>query len=379
MIGIRLGLSVMVCGLLLAGASSPRADDDKPTAVGVDTVREVPLAQTVPVLGRLVAEQSVVVAARIAGPVFEVPVRVGQRVNASDILTVIEKDALEWSHRLRIAENTQAEAAISTARAQVSLLDQELQRLEKLRKSAAFSQARHDDKRNEVVRARSTLAEAEAARGASLAKLRLAEIDLANADIRAPFGGVVTARHVSAGAYLKVGDPVVTLIDDQHLEVAADVPAIRVGGLAPGTRVPTRISDRLVVTATVRAVVPEEDPRTRTRTVRLTPDLDPFPAKLAINQSVTLDVPVGAPRQVLSVHKDAVLRRKGDTVVFVIEEGLAKIRPVSLGQAVGVRFEVLEGLAPGTVVVSRGNERLRPDQPVMPNDSASPSAPESAK
>jgi multidrug efflux pump subunit AcrA (membrane-fusion protein) len=51
-------------------------------------------------------------------------------------------------------------------------------------------------------------------------------------------------------------------------------------------------------------------------------------------------------------------------VVYVIEGGQAKIRPVKLGDAVGSRFEVVSGLKPGEKVVIRGNERLRPNSRV---------------
>jgi acyl dehydratase len=67
---------------------------------------------------------------------------------------------------------------------------------------------------------------------------------------------------------------------------------------------------------------------------------------------------------VLSVHKDAVIKRGEQDLVYVVVDGTAQLRPVRLGEAVGTRFEVLEGLADGDQVVTRGNERLRPNDPV---------------
>jgi len=51
-------------------------------------------------------------------------------------------------------------------------------------------------------------------------------------------------------------------------------------------------------------------------------------------------------------------------LVFVVEGEAANIRPIQLGEAVGGRFEVLQGLKPGDLVVVRGNERLQPGQRV---------------
>ncbi len=347
--------------LVLLGPASAWAGGGRPALVAADAARIAPLKQTAPVIGRLVARQSGVIAARIAGPVHEVLVQVGDRVAKDSIVAVIRKDALDWKKRLNDARVSEASAAVNTAKAQLALFQEELKRLERLRKSAAFSQARFDDKRHEVVRAKSALTEARAALQSATAEKKLAEIDLYNADIRAPFAGVISERHTEAGAFLGIGAKVVTLIDDRNMEIEADVPSGRIAGLAPGTPVAFRLGET-TGKARVRAVVPEENPRTRTRTVRFVHDLDA--AGLASNQTVYIDIPAGAPRDVLSVHKDAALRRKGETVVFVIIDGKAQIRPVKLGQAVGERFEVLDGLKAGEMVVTRGNERLRPGQPV---------------
>ena len=112
------------------------------------------------------------------------------------------------------------------------------------------------------------------------------------------------------------------------------------------------------------ALVPGDNPVTRTRLGRFTPHFDDTATALAANQSVTLDIPVGRPRDVVTVHKDAVLNRKGKTLVFVLVDGKAQIRPVRLGEAVGGRFEVLKGLIIGDLVVVRGNERLLPGQEI---------------
>jgi hypothetical protein len=115
--------------------------------------------------------------------------------------------------------------------------------------------------------------------------------------------------------------------------------------------------------ASVRAIIPNENPLTRTRTVRFVPDFSPQAATsagpLANEQSATVQVPIGAPRQIVSVHKDAIIKRPGDIIVFVVVDGTVQSRPLVLGAAVGSRYEVLEGLSAGDLVVVRGNERLR--------------------
>ena len=356
--------AAVAAALLMLAAAPAAAQGGRATPVGVDAVRSEPLEQTVPVIGRLVARQSGVVAARTGGAVAEIRVTVGDRVEKREVVAVLARDRLRATRELRAAEVAQADAAVATSMAEFDYVTQAMKRLEGLRRSAAFSQARFDDKRQEVVKAKSATIEKEAALLRARVNLKMADIELRDSEIRAPYAGVVSVRHIEVGAYVGVGQPVVTLIDDEHLEIEAAVPAGRIRGLAPGTPVVFQLVDASSSRAVVRAVVPEENPLTRTRTVRFTPRFNGDHRNLATNQSVTLHIPSGPARTVVSVHKDAVLNRSGGALVFVVTEGAARPRPVRLGEAVGGRFEVIDGLEPGDLVVVRGNERLRPGQKV---------------
>jgi RND family efflux transporter MFP subunit len=365
------GTPVLLAGLLLlaglAGLAAP-ATAQQPALVGVDAVREEPFTRTVEVIGRLVSRRAGVVAARTRGPVSEMRVDVGDRVEQGDVIAVLVTDRPASERDLRAAEVAAAEASLATARAELGLRQQELSRLEGLRKSPAFSKGSFEDKRQEVVMTESEAVVARAELASARARLRLAEIDLGDSEIRAPYSGVVTQRHTEVGAHVDVGDSVVSLIDDRDLEVEADVPFDRIGGLTPGAPVTIEFAGGRM-DGKVRAVVPEENALTRTRTVRFAPELEGA-AGLAANQSVTVRLPAGGSRNVVTVHKDAILNRKGGTMAVVVAGDAAEIRPVRLGDAVGNRFEVIEGLKPGDAVVVRGNERLRPGQKIQPRHGA---------
>lgn len=348
--------------LLATIVASLSAAAEEPLVVSVDAVRRELLRQTVPVLGRLVALESGAIAARVEGAVDDVRVQVGDRVTQGQVLAVLDADRLTASRDLRAAELAAAEAAVASARADLALRRQELGRLEGLRRSPAFSEARYLDQRQTVLIAEADLREAEAAVIQARAQLRLAEIALRDSVIRAPYGGVVTRRQADVGAQVREGDPVVTMIDDQRLEIEVDVPAVNVAGLEPGTSMTVRLGEE-EATATVRALLPLENAMTRTRTVRLRSDLTGID-DLAANRSVEVAIPVGPPREALTVHKDAILYRSAGTAVFGIAEGKAELRTVRLGIAQAGRFEVVDGLAEGDLVVIRGNERLRPDQAI---------------
>lgn len=332
--------------------------------VTLDAVVRGAAAETVPIYGRLVARQMGVVASRVRGAIAEMSVQVGDRLRKGDVMARLVTDTLQAERELKAAELDEYKARVATAQVQLTLSRQELRRLERLRKSAAFSQARYEDKRQDVARFKSQLGEAAAKVKQARAELRMAEIDLRSAVIRAPFPGVVSQRHANVGTYVNVGEKVVTLINDAALEVEAEIPSSRLAGLIDGTVIEVEFEDKTPFSAAVRAVVPEENPLMRTRTVRFVADFGNNGVHPAVNQSVLLRVPTGPKRRVLSVHKDAVLQRAGRTVVYVVRDGRAKMQPVRLGDAVGGRFEVLEGLDAGDMAVVRGNERLRPGQAV---------------
>ena len=353
----------LVCSALLAASATAAAQNNQ-MLVRVDRVKVEPLAQKVPVLGRLVARQAGMVAARINGPVEAFHVEVGDEVEIGQVIAEINSNYLAAERNQTAAELAKAQAARSTAIAQLTLSEQELERLAGLKKSAAFSQARFDDAQQNVAISEARVKETEADVLAARADLELKDINLSYAEIRAPYSGVISERMTETGAYLKTGDPVVRMVGDRALEIEADVPFKRLSGISEGVTVGIVLDDGTTHAATVRAVVPEENPLTRTRAVRFVPDFGETIKRLATEQSVTVYIPASAPRNVLTVHKDAVITRGPRTLVYVVKDDTAEVRQITLGDPTGSRYEVLDGLSEGESVVVRGNERLRPGDKV---------------
>lgn len=368
------GVPALALAALAAAAAAPAGpaaaqSGGRAALVEVNPVREEPIARTVPVVGRVVAREHGAVASAIGGPVAEVRVRVGERVEAGGVLAALARDLPEAAVARSRADEAYEAARVRTADAELVLVRQEVERLERLKGSAAFSKAAYDDRTQELVRRESRVGEAKAALERARVRREMAEIELGRTLVRAPYAGVVTARHVARGGYVKAGDAVATLVDDRRLEIEADVPADRLAGLAPGLEVLFELEDGSVHRAAVRALVPDENPLTRTRPVRFAPRFAPDGgARPAVNQSVVVRVPIAGRGVVASVHKDAVISRRGQALVYVVQgdppQARAEARPVRIGEAVGSRFVVLEGLAVGELVVVRGNERIAPGQAI---------------
>lgn len=349
-----------MAGLLVGLAAAPVFAQAEAMRVRVDTVKRVPLSQTVPVIGRLVALQVGEVAARINGPIETFEVEVGDRVETGQVIVNLDATAIAARRDLYAGKLSEARARLAIKRAELTLARQNFKRHEKLKKSAAFSQARFDDAKQNVAIAQAEARQTETAIAAAQADLSLAEINLYNAQVRAPYPGVVTERLTEAGAYVQIGAPVIRMIGDRNLEIEAEVPFQHLAGIVPGVEVRLQLDDGTEHSAVVRALLPSENPLTRTRVVRFIPNIGATLRPLAHDQSVTLEIPIGPERLVLSVHKDAIVTRQGKDIVFVAKGDEVQARPVRLGAAVGSRMEVLDGLGEGEQVVVRGNERLRP-------------------
>ncbi len=346
-----------------AGAVTP-APAQQPAVVGVDRVTAEAVDQTAPTIGRFVTLNEAVVPALLASHVTEMPVRIGDRLVEGDVIAVLDVERLGWQVQEARASVAQREAGLAVAQATADLARRRLERAEGLRESTAFSQAQRDDARGEADIAAAQVQVAEAALQEARARLDTARDDLDRGTVVAPFDGVVEERHADLGEAVQPGGPVVTLVSERALEIEADVPSVRVAALQPGTAIGVTRGSGESMATTVRAVGTVENPRTRTRRVRLLPELAGMQAVPPIGEGVTVHVPVSDAAVLTTVHKDAVLQRRGISVVYVVVDGRAEVRPVRLGEAVGERFVVLSGVEPGERAVIRGNERLLPGQAV---------------
>ena len=350
-------------------APAARAQTTKPAQPGgnpaarpvrVEQVIVEPLTQTYPVIGRLVAIRAGDVAARINGAIEDLKVTVGTRVKKDQVIAELADDRLAADRDKYAAALKTRQALLKNAQAELQKKSQELKRMASLRDSSAFSRAKFEDLERDLEVRKAAIVERESAIREAEAELKRAEIDLYNVKIRAPYDGAISETHTEIGAYVAIGQRVVSMVSDRDIEIEAEVPTDRVAGLAPGTTVRFRLDDGTEHTAEVRSVVPQENVRTRTRPVRFAPRFGDTAKPLAANQSVTVSVPSGKGRQVVTVHKDAVVYRGQETVVYFVRNNRAFSRNVTLGEAFGNRFIVVSGLQAGETVVTHGNETLPP-------------------
>lgn len=242
------------------------------------------------VIGEVVPRQSGDVSAAIAAPVEAVLVVAGDSVRAGDPL-------VELNIADRLADLETARAQIAVAEAQIGVrraaLDVEratLRRLAALQGSVAFNASRFEDSKAEATRLVAEIAVARAQFEEARARAARLNVDIERSRVRAPYDAVVMSREIDAGDFVTPGRRMFSLVNIRNLEVEADVPITLVRSLNAGDRIEARTREGRMLTVTVRALIPVENPLTETRTVRFT---IPDARTLAVGQAMELQLPEG--------------------------------------------------------------------------------------
>ncbi len=367
------------------GPTQAKSDSKK---VRVARVEQLAVEETVAAKGSLAAQDRAVLSAKVPGRVEAIMVDMGQAVREGDLLARIERRDYELRRE-------QAEAALAQARARLGLaLTGEEDKAEPEKTSivkearAVLSEATKNRDRTVKLREEGVIPEAdvetaEAAyqvavnryeesiheaknRSAALkqrrAELAMAEQQLKDTEIIAPFPGIVELRQTSPGEFLNVGTPIMTLVrvdpirarleivekDAPRVQVGQNVHLWVVGSTDPHDGVVRRVSP--VITSGNRMMLAEADLP------------NPY-ARLRPGSFITAEIVVNKEAHGLFVPKTAVSTFAGIKKIFLVEQGKAVERAVSLGREHGKLVEVVGKVEPGAiVVVEPGN--LRNGQPV---------------
>jgi RND family efflux transporter MFP subunit len=184
---------------------------------------------------------------------------------------------------------------------------------------------------------------------------------LDHARVTAPFDGVVTHKLANEGDLASPGRPIYEVADPSSLRLEVAVPEALSGFVGIGAQIPVRIASATEpVDATVSEIAPAADPNSRTLLVKLDlPDID----GLRSGQFGRALIPTGR-TEILRLPEDAVVRRGQLEIVFVADDGHARLRLVKTGKRFGDRVEIVSGLEPGERVVVDGAENLLDGQPI---------------
>ena len=186
------------------------------------------------------------------------------------------------------------------------------------------------------------------------------EDELRRMTIVAPFTGFLIRKRIDVGAWLRPGDPVADLIDLDPVFVVGPVNERDASRLRSGARARVTVDahpDRAFA-GELAHVVPQADRESRAFPVKVRVRNPEHVLKAGMFARVALEIPGN--RQALHVPKDAIVRRDGASLVFVVDNGVARARPVRTGVSAAGLVELLDGaVGAGQEVVVVGNDTLR--------------------
>jgi RND family efflux transporter MFP subunit len=335
--------------------------------------------------GVVQAMTSAAVASRVLAPVLAVHVAPGDRVRAGQALvTLDDRDlsaAVAQTGAAVTAATHAARGAVAGregAQAAVALAEASLTRVRQLHERRSATPQELDDATAAARAARARLdaadahvAQTDAALDAARAASSGSTVVAGFARITAPFAGRVTETLVETGNMASPGAPLVRMesLDGYRVDVRVD--ESRAAGLAPGQVLSVVLGDPSApnrVEGTVLEVARAVDAADRASLLKVA--LPRGTAAVRAGGFARVLIP-GPARQALAVPSTAIVRQGQIATVFVVEQGLARVRLVQPGRTGGAVTEIRSGLDAGERIVTSPPPALRDRTPV----SVSPDAP----
>ncbi|QEX25259.1 MexH family multidrug efflux RND transporter periplasmic adaptor subunit [Hypericibacter adhaerens] len=321
-----------------ASASSEAPAGGFSIPVEASPVETASIDLVIPAVGTLRSNESIRVAPEIPGRLAEILVQEGQKIDEGTVIARLDQSVYR-------AELEQAQSGLDLAKADV-------ERYKKMRAGEVASEQ--------------SMQRAVAALNENLARIALAQANLAKTELRAPFDGVLGLRRVSLGDYLDAGDVIINLEQVDPLKVDFRVPEIYYTTVNLGQTIKLAI-DALpgeTFEGTIYAMDPLIDAGGRAIVLRahVPNSLDKLRPGLFARVSLVYDTHPNA----LLVPESAIVPFGSQKFVFRVVDGKAVQTAVKVGEYINDKVEVLEGLKAGELVVTAGQLKIADGMGVTP-------------
>jgi RND family efflux transporter MFP subunit len=186
----------------------------------------------------------------------------------------------------------------------------------------------------------------------------VAKKEYSNTKITAPISGVVTSRIVDMGDYVKKGTPVANIVDIAELKVKLNVSEKNVFQLK--VRDPVEVSTDVYPGVTFKgniSTISDKGDEAHTYPIEISlPNSKEHPLKAGMFGTVFFNS--SSKGEKLFIPRDALIGSVKDAQVFVINNGVAQLRNIIVGNTFDKNLEVLKGLKAGEKVVVNGQNNL---------------------
>ena len=315
-------------------------------------------------LGYVTARRAATVSSKVTGKVVEVLVEEGKKVVEGQVLARLDASNVEASIRLAEAQAAAARSALEETKPNLAFAQRELKRFTELATTKVVS-----DSDLRKVEAEARALEARLVRQTSEIAVREREVEqwrqqLDDTIIRAPFGGVVTAKNaqpgemistMSAGGFTRTG--ICTIVDMSSLEIEVDVNESHINRIQPKQPVEATLDAYADwrIPGKVIAIIPTADRQKATVKVRVGFDqlderiLPDMAVKVAFQSSA--DEKAAPPLGTVVVPKAAIQSSGDRDLVWIVRDGRVERRAVTVAQTNGDESTIAAGLTGGEKVV----------------------------
>jgi len=365
-IALRATAALVLCAAVFSACSRDSADaregnDANAVTIGSENIAVVTsemLASGPAVSGTLAPEREATIRAQVSGSVLAVLADQGSRVGAGAVMARIDDNTLRDAF-------LSARSALTTAQNTADRAKRDLERGERLSAAGAIAERDLEQSRWNNTAAQSQLADAQA-------RLSIAKKQLDDAQVRAPFTGMVSARTVSEGDVVQPGAALFTVVDPSSMRYEAAVPAQQLSMVRIGAPVAFTVNGY-------------PGRRFDGRVTRINPTADPSTGQVRI----VVSVPNAAGNLVGGLFADgrvASERRTGLTAPFTavdlrgvkpsvlrLKSGRAERVDVDLGvrDEDRERYEILKGVSAGDTLLIGAAQGITPGSVVrvsVPSD-----------
>ncbi|HEX7845086.1 MAG TPA: efflux RND transporter periplasmic adaptor subunit [Chitinophagaceae bacterium] len=349
---------LMMIGLIVNACSTGKEKNDsakeKPVAVMLSTVS----SGTQPVIlasGEVEALQTANISTRVMGRITNIFVKVGDRVNKGQVLATV------WDEDIK-AKRAQADAMIAEAESAYATARKDYDRFNNLYKQQSATAKELDNVTLQYDAAKARVTAAKQIRSEVNANLSYSRLE-------APFSGVVTQKLADVGSIANPGMPIVTIEEDEILQVSAAVAESDISSIHPGDAAVIQIkSTGKVFDGNIIQVNPSSQFTGGQYIVKLSiPEAarkDIYPGMFA-NVSIQVKEPRPMQNDATLVPVSAIINRDELTGIYTVSANkTALLRWVRLGKTYGDKVEVISGLSKDEKFIHASESKLYNGAPV---------------
>ncbi len=375
---------IAIIAIIAWGVSALRSRKPEVEVASAMSPKSAPVGALLNASGYVTPRRRATVAAKITGKVTKVLIEEGMHVTQGQILATLDDSDYQVSLASTKATRDATAATLNDLEVQLGNAERELARTKQLVEQRISTPQALDTAQTLVNRLNAQIAATKEQVRAADTRMAIDQQNIENCVIRSPYDGIVVTKDAqpgemvspisAGGGFTRTG--IGTIVDMSSNEIEVDVNENYIARVKPGQHVVATLDayPDWQIPSFVRTVIPTADRQKGTVKVRITFEhLDPrILPDMGVKVAFMADEPPPAAKSLTPgsepislVPQSAVRTSTGTSVVFLLHDGVVERRAIRTGATRGDNVEVLAGVSPGDLVVTKGPDDLKDGQQVQ--------------